>query len=154
MVCLIAWCYRRCLLYHWRTRRPSPISWSGSPGTLTPTTSSTEGWPRTVTAPLPAGRASTSLLVYMAVITTISPLSNIIKKNTLIGEIHAIWNGAAICGWTPFVSGCGRVMKILPLQYRPYSTKQLELIPVMLYQPSSSSRRISVNTQYGSVTCS
>lgn len=26
LVCPDCLCYRRCLLYHWRTRRPSPIS--------------------------------------------------------------------------------------------------------------------------------
>lgn len=69
---LIAWCYRRCLLYHWRTRRPSQISWSGSPGTLTATTSSTEGWP----APPPPATVAMLLVNHLGVTQRVARLRN------------------------------------------------------------------------------
>lgn len=106
---LIAWCYRRCLLYRWRTKPPSPISWSGSLGILTPTTSSTEGWPRTVRA---APRVRHSLLVTrLGVSTCLAHWLHFLLKYS-IGDIkgkHLI--GAATCGLTvPIDTGCGRVI--------------------------------------------
>lgn len=84
---LNAWCYRRCLLYHWRTRRPSLISWSGSRGTLTATTSSTEGWP-------PHQRVARLLVAQMGVNTMISPLSRInIHINTIGVTSKLEWCG-------------------------------------------------------------